>query len=191
MKNSNRKALLCLFIVLFLSLFLCLRIDADVLAGERGTRLPKILFRNTVSNEAKAYLGLPRTKDFSLSDIGGSLYVIEVFSAYCTSCPKNVPILNEVYRTFTRDAITNKKVKIFGIAIGNTEREIEQYRAAHHVAYPILSDSDFSIHRALGNPRVPYTMFVKRTPRSAVLLDTHQGVLDTPESVIKKVRAYY
>lgn len=166
-----------------------LRSDADVLAGKRGTRLPKIIFRNAVSNETKAYLGVSRVKDFSLRDIGGSLYVIEVFSTYCISCPKNVPILNEVYRTLDRDAITSKKVKIFGIAIGNTEREIEHYIAAHQVVYPILSDPDFSIHRVLGNPRVPYTMFVRKTSRGPVLLDTHQGVLDSAESVFKKVRS--
>ena len=48
---------------------------------------------------------------------------------------------------------------------------------------------DFAVHDALGNPRVPYTIYVQKTAKGKIVVDIHQGVLDSAETVLKKVRS--
>jgi peroxiredoxin len=135
------------------------------------------------------YLGLSRQKNFSLNDIQGSLLVIELFSTYCTSCPRNVPIMNDVYATVEKDAKLKGKVKVFGIAIGNTGKEVEAYNKAYNVLFPVLTDYDFSVHSALGSPRVPHTIFLRKPAKGKTIVDSHQGVLDSTENVLKKIQS--
>ncbi len=135
------------------------------------------------------YLGLSRKKNFSLDDIRGSIIIIELFSTYCISCPKNVPILNDVYTAIEKDARMKGTVKIVGIAIGNTRKEVENYNKAYNVLFPVLTDYDFAVHDSLGNPRVPYTIFVSKTAKGKTIVDSHHGVLDSTENVLKKVQS--
>ena len=136
-----------------------------------------------------AYLGLNRKKNFTSDDMRGALFIVEVFSTYCTMCPKNIPILNNVYDAIEKDVRSRGKTKIFGIAIGNTVREVENYKKEYKVLFPVLTDYDFAVHDALGKPRVPYTMYVQKTAKGKTVVDVHQGVLDSAETVLKKVRS--
>ena len=120
----------------------------------------------------------------------GTLFVFEVFSTYCLSCPKNIPILNAVYANTKNDAALKGKVKVMGIAVGNTENEIKQYNKDFKVSYPVLTDYSFAAHKALGNVRVPFTIFVKKDVRGrCVVVATHQGVYDSAEEVMKTLQA--
>ena len=110
----------------------------------------------------------------------GTLFIFEVFSTYCLSCPKNIPILNTVYANTKNDPALKGKVKVMGIAVGNTENEIKQYNKEFKVSYPVLTDYSFAVHKALGNVRVPFTIFVKKDVRGrCVVVATHQGVYDS------------
>jgi peroxiredoxin len=184
-------------ILLILLLFLCSAFLPHREAGAngnpqpKGKKLPKIAFTDTVSGETMKYLGLSREGNFSLDDMKGSLFVLEVFSTYCTSCPRNVPILNEVYRAVEKDAVMNGKIKIIGIAIGNTRREADTYKETYNLLFPVLTDYNFAAHQILGNPRVPYTMYVKKTKKGKFVIDTHQGTIDSAEVVLKRLRSLY
>ena len=80
--------------------------------------------------------------------------------------------------------------KVVGIAVGNTAGEIQQYNKEFKVSYPVLSDYSFAVHKALGNVRVPFTIFVKRDVRGQyVVVATHQGVYDSAEEVMKTLQA--
>jgi hypothetical protein len=54
--------------------------------------------------------------------------------------------------------------------------------------YPVIGDLLFALHKALGNPRVPVTILVKNTAKGNIVVDVHQGVLDSPGDVLKKIR---
>jgi hypothetical protein len=57
------------------------------------------------------------------------------------------------------------------------------------VSYPVLTDYSFTAHKALGNVRVPFTIFVKKDIRGrCVVVATHQGVYDTAEEVMKTLQ---
>jgi hypothetical protein len=185
----NNKILVVIISILYFSVFSFGEAYADGKPLSKGAKLPKMSFKDTVSSETMAYLGLNRKKNFTSDDMRGSLFIVEIFSTYCTSCPRNVPILNNVYDAIEKDVRSRGKIKIFGIAIGNTNNEVETYKAAYKVLFPVLTDFDFSVHDALGKPRVPYTIYVKKTAKGKSVVDIHQGVLDSAETVLKKVRS--
>jgi AhpC/TSA family len=185
----NNKILVVLISICYFSVISPSDVCSEGKPLSKGTHLPKISFKDTVSRETMAYLGLNRKKNFTSDDMRGSLFIVEVFSTYCTMCPKNIPILNDVYDAIQKDARSKGKIKIFGIAIGNTGNEVETYKAAYKVLFPVLTDFDFSVHDALGKPRVPYTIYVKKTAKGKSVVDIHQGVLDSAEIVLKKVQS--
>ena len=138
--------------------------------------------------DERTYLGLTAGKKFSLKDIRCSVIIIEVFNTYCTSCPRNIPVINEVYSHSKEDPKFKGKIKIIGIAAGNTREEIIAYKKTHGVSYPIFSDLNFTLHKALGNPRVPYTMLIKRNRQGKnKIIYTHQGIIDSPEPLLEIV----
>jgi len=111
-----------------------------------------------------------------------------VFNTYCTSCPRNIPVINEVFSRTENDPKFKGKIKIIGIAAGNTREEILSYKKTHSVSYPILSDLIFTLHKALGNPRVPYTMLIKRNRQGKnKIIYTHHGIIDSPEPLLEIV----
>jgi len=165
-------------------------LDAGGEMSYRNEPFPKISFKDPVSHHAMSYLGLNRRQNFSLDNMKGFFFIIEFFNTYCTSCPRDVPILNDVMTAIEQDASLKGRVKVFGIAIGNTVREVENYHTQHHVLFPVITDSDFTVHGALGSPRVPYTMFVKRTARGNIVVESHQGVLGSAEHVLKVVQSF-
>lgn len=184
----NKRRLTILLVFLFASAFSLSQIYANGMSLPKAGYLPKIFFKDSASIEAMKYLGLSRKKNFSLDDMHGSLFVIEVFNTYCTTCPRNVPVLNDVYAAVEKNAEEKRTIKVFGIAIGNTEKEAGDYKTRHNVLFPVLTDYDFSIHSTLGNPRVPYTLYLKKTAKGYLVVDTHQGVLDSAVAFLEKVR---
>ena len=185
----NNKIPAVLISILFFSIFFFCDVYADDKPLSKGKQLPRLSFKDTVSGETMAYLGLKRRKNFTSDDMRGSLFIVEVFSTYCTMCPKNVPILNNVYDAIQKDDRSKGKIKIFGIAIGNTGKEVETYKTDYNILFPVLTDLEFSVHDTLGKPRVPYTIYVQNTGKRKTIVDIHEGVLDSAETVLNKVRS--
>lgn len=162
---------------------------AEIKPVVKGSQFPSVTFKDGLSKEERSYLRLARKTNFSLKDIGGTLFIIEVFSTYCTSCPKNVTVLNNVYSAIEKDPGLKGKVTLMGIAVGNTQVEAEGYKTEHKVLFPVITDLHFTAHKALGNPRVPYTILVRRNARDMVV-QTHQGVMDSSDYVLNNVRGF-
>jgi hypothetical protein len=151
----------------------------------KGQYLPNLPFTDSLPKDERIYLGLTAGKKFSLKDILCPVIIIEVFNTYCTSCPRNIPVINEVFSRSENDPKFKGKIKIIGIAAGNTGEEIIAYKKTHSISYPILSDLVFKLHKALGNPRVPYTILIKRNRQGKnKIIYTYQGIIDSPEPLL-------
>ncbi len=180
--------------IIFALIVLCLfllpgPVRAETKPIAQGARFPDLTFIALLDKEERSYLGLSRKANFSLKDMKGTLFLIEVFSTYCTSCPKDVPVLNEVYSIFNKDPGLVGRVKVIGIAAGNNDKEVESFKKEYKVSYPILTDPHFRAHKSLGNPRVPYTIMVRKNKKEIVVY-AHQGVLDSADEVISNVRGF-
>jgi hypothetical protein len=191
LKNSTNKS----FFLSFVFLICCVWIGnpptahAETKSISKSALFPNVTFTDVLTKDSRLYLDVPRKKKISLKDMKGTLFIFEVFSTYCLSCPKNIPVLNVVYANTKKDPALKGKVKVLGIAVGNTEKEITEYNREFKVSYPVFTDYSFAIHKALGNVRVPFTIFVKKDFRGqCVVVATHQGVYDSAEDVMKTLK---
>jgi len=150
---------------------------------------PNLSFRDIIPKGDKSYLGIGNKKTFSIKDMQGNVFIFEIFSTYCMSCPRNVPVLNTVYSSVNNDPKLRQQVKVLSVAIGNTRNEAESYKQEYKILYPVLTDFTFAFHKALGNPRVPYTIIAKRDARGKdIVVYTYLGVIESADSLLKEVR---
>lgn len=179
----------------FFILFLVVSFSCKPALGETkpfgfAVPFPDLIFTQSLTSEDQNYLGLLPKKVFSFREIIGNLILVEFLSTYCVNCQLQAPILNEVYATIERDPRLKGKVKIIGIAAGNNLNEVQIFRKAYSIPYPILSDPRFDAHTAVGSPRTPFSIWVRRdVQRNSVVVSTHLGLIDSVKSALDETRA--
>jgi len=187
---SNRK-----IIDAILSLFLSLTFLQTFANAERkqigfAIPFPDLPFKQMLSKEEQVYLGISQKESFSFREIRGTLFLIEFLSTYCFSCQKQAPIFNEIHSSIEKDPKLKGKVKIIGIAAGNTLEEVKNFKKQYRVLFPILPDSKFDAHNAVGSPRTPFTIWVRRDVQGkGVVVSTHLGPLESAEKALEETRA--
>jgi peroxiredoxin len=126
-----------------------------------GGVLPDMSLPIPAQLEEQQYLGVEGKGTFKLPKIGAKLVIIEVFSMYCPFCQKEAPNVNELYRAIEQDKDLQGKVKLLGIGAGNSPFEVNTFRSAYAVPFPLIADPDFAFHNALGKVRTPYFIVIK------------------------------
>jgi thiol-disulfide isomerase/thioredoxin len=185
----NRKFIF-LILVLFLSIYFYYNFpQAGTKPVSFAFPFPNLTFNQALSKAEQVYLGIPQKKSFSFREISGNLILIEFISTYCVSCQRQAPIFNELFTSIENDPGLKGKVKMIGVAAGNNLKEVEDYKKEYKVPYPIFSDSKFNAHEAVGSPRTPFTVWVRKdAQRGGIVVSTHLGVKDL-KSAIDETRA--
>jgi len=151
---------------------------------------PELTFKQILSREDQTYLGVQRKTSFSFREIRGNLILVELMSTYCVSCQRQAPIFNEVFSSIEKDAQLRGKVKMIGIAAGNTLQEVEIFKKEYKIPYPLFSDSKFDVHTTVGSPRTPFMIWVRKEAQGkSVVVSTHLGLIDSVKSVLDETRA--
>jgi thiol-disulfide isomerase/thioredoxin len=192
---KNWRSLQIKKLILFLSI-ICLSLSflygsavTEINQIYKPERFPDLTFENTLSKDKQSYLGISRKNFFFFKEIKGSLIIVELTSTYCVKCKENIPILNEIYQRIQKDSKLKGKVKVMGIAIGNNRKEVEIFKNEYKILYPLVTDYDFSSHKALGEPRVPYTMFIKKDVMGKIfVINIHKGVIESADSLMNEIR---
>jgi thiol-disulfide isomerase/thioredoxin len=166
--------------VIFLSLILSYSLSwAETKPVGFAIPFPDLTFTQGLSKGEQVYLGIPQKKTFSFKEIRGNLILIEFISIYCVSCQRQAPIFNELYSSIEKDPGLKGKVKMIGVAAGNNLNEVEIYKKTYQVPYPIISDSKFDAHTAVGNPRTPFSIWVRKDAQGkGIVVSTHLGLMD-------------
>lgn len=154
---------------------------------------PDLTFRQTLQKEDLTYLGITPGKFkrvFSFREIRGALFLIEYLNIYCFNCVGQAPILNEVYEQIERDPLLKGRVKIIGIAAGNNLEEVRNFKAQHKIPYPILQDPNFDAHQAVGAPRTPFMIWVRKDKEGrGVVVSTHLGLFESSKKIVEETKA--
>jgi peroxiredoxin len=151
---------------------------------------PDLTFAQTLSKEEAAYLGIRQKRSFTFKEIRGDLILVEFTSTYCVSCQRQAPILNDLYFSIEKDPKLKGKIKIIGIASGNNLKEVETFKEEYKIPYPIFSDSKFDAHTAIGSPRAPFMVLVRRESQGdGVVVSTHLGMINSAKSILDEARA--
>jgi thiol-disulfide isomerase/thioredoxin len=186
----RKKRLIYVFI-----LFLCILLSSELAFGGIkpigfAVPFPDLTFTQSLSREEQTYLGIPPKKAFSFKEIRGNLILVEFLSTYCVNCQRQAPIFNKVYSMIERDPRLKGKVKMVGIAAGNNMNEVQVYKKANHIPYPILSDANFDAHTAVGSPRTPFAIWVRKgTQGEPMVVSTHLGLIDSVKNALDETRA--
>jgi hypothetical protein len=88
-----------------------------------------------------------------------------------------------------KDPKLKGKVKMIGIAAGNNLAEVEHYKKEYKIPYPILADSKFDAHNAVGSPRTPFTIWVRKDVQGkGVVVSAHLGPFESAEKAIEETK---
>ena len=175
--------------ILCLTLSLCYGLCyAENNALRVPAQFPDLTFDNALSKEEQLYLGIQNKNTFALDDIMSPFILVDLTNTYCVSCKKNIKVFNEIYKKTYRDKDLRKKIKVFSIAIGNNEREVDYFKDEHEILYPIILDPEFKAHKALGEPRVPHTMFIRRDSEGKVIIfKIHKGAFESADDLMGEI----
>ena len=179
------------FITIFISFFLLYGlVHGETKPISFAIPFPDLTFKHMLSKEEQTYLGIPQKGFFSFREIRGSLFLIEFLSTYCINCQRQAPIFNEIYTSVERDPKLKGKVKIIGIAAGNSLAEVKHYKEEYNISYPILPDSEFDAHNAVGSPRTPFTIWVRKDIQGkGIVVSTHLGGFESAEKALEETKA--
>ncbi|MFZ5906774.1 MAG: peroxiredoxin family protein [Nitrospirota bacterium] len=178
------------FLIGVLTYFLCMTSSLHA-AGQTpapGDPFPPATLQKPERVDELEYLGLRGTGSFQLSEIKTDLLIIEIYSMYCPYCQKEAPIVNRLYELIAKGKDLQEKVKLIGIAAGNTPFEVEIFKKQYQVGFPLFPDESFAIHKAIGEVRTPYFFVLKMNPDgSNTLVYSKVGSIEDAEQFLETI----
>jgi hypothetical protein len=142
-----------------------------------GDHFPDIPLQAPKKPDDRKYLGLGEGETFTLKDIKAGIVLVEVMSVYCPSCQRQVKPYNKLLNLIEGNVKTKGRIKMIGIAAGNGDVEVEDFRTKYKVGFPIIPDPKYELHEAIGGSRTPFAIYVKQDPtgEAGVVTGTHLG----------------
>lgn len=128
---------------------------------------PDLNLNGKLSQAQKEYLGVDGDS-FSISDIKADYLFVEAYSMYCPVCQRDAPRLNEIYKAVS-SMDSGRRIRFIGLALGNTQFEVEFYKKKYMVEFPLIQDEDYTLHKALGEVPTPTFYIVKLGEKSETL----------------------
>jgi len=158
----TKKILVCLTIVAAV-IVSCGQAAAESGPPCIGDILPEFALPVPQNPLHREYLGLKAEGVFNIPQIDADIVIIEIFSMYCPHCQREAPTINDFFQNIQSDINLKDRVKIIGIGVGNSDFEINFFRKKYDIPFPLFSDTDFVIHKKLGEVRTPYFIGIKIT----------------------------
>ena len=134
------------------------------LVGVGGAAAPDIL---PVAERNVVKLGEPapnfRLRDLnghsvSLSDLRGKVVLLNFWATWCGPCRVEMPAMEELYRTFSRNDF-----EILAVSTDAQGASVTRpFQQENHLTFPILHDADYRVGLTYGARSLPMTFMVDR-----------------------------
>lgn len=153
-----------------------------------GEKLPDIQLPVPDDGAHREYLGLLKGETFGIADIEADVVIIEVLNVYCPTCQRMAPRVDDMYELIEKDEKLKGRAKIIGIGAGNSATEIKMYRETFKVPFPLFTDSEFILHKQLGEVKTPYFMGVRiADDGSPEVFFSKLGAFDKAETFLETI----
>lgn len=149
-KNGRRHSRRCPTAIRGLAwVFLALTLSTGVL--QAAPRVGDILPKTTLGDLKGAPVAIP-------DDYKGKVVLIHFFATWCTYCPKEVAVLDAIYRKY-RD----KGVVPCSVDVGESRDKVDSFAADQRISYPLLLDPASSAAKQYGVTGIPTTYILDRS----------------------------
>lgn len=171
-------ALRHIFLSLLLVMYSFSTVSAEKTLIRPGDQLPEMRLFTPTAVADREYLRLPDNKTFTPSQIKADVLLVELINVHCPHCRMQVPAYNELFDMIEANPETQGKIKMLGLAVGNLDWEVEDFREYFRIDFPILADSNFTAWRAIGGRATPLTIYVRQTQsgQPGIVTGIHQGL---------------
>lgn len=153
-----------------------------------GSALPEIELLKPGNSAELKYLGLSGSGLFKINQIKAKVVIIEIFSMYCPYCQAEAPNVNRLYSSIEGHLGLKGKIKMVGIGVGNSQFETNTFKKKYNIAFPLIPDADFKLHKMIGEVRTPYFIVVKldggKSPR---VIYSRLGALENNDDFLKQI----
>ncbi len=185
--TGGGKHLVCLILLAGLLLVLPRPLAAaDKSLPYVGSVLPRFQMETPSDETDKKYLGLGKGGKFTLQQVQGQILLVEIIGVYCPQCHKQAPGFNRLFQQIQKDPRLGPRVRMLAVAAGGSATELGYVKQEFPIPFPIIKDTQYEIHKLLGEPRTPFTMLIDRKGK---VLFTHLGIIEDMESFFNKIAA--
>ncbi len=130
-----------------------------------GRQLGNLHFSGTLTPEDRQYLGLASPGEFTLAQVQGEFFLVEVFSTICPHCQIQAPGLNRLYRLVTGNPRLADRLKIAGLGYFEKPPALERYRLKFQVPFPLIPDEQGLLADLLDVPGTPTIVVLNKQGR--------------------------
>ncbi len=155
---------------------------------DEGEMFPELKLSIPQKMEHREYLNVDRDP-FLLSRVDCEVLIIEVFSLYCPYCQKEAPNVNSLYEVISANPEIKQRVKVLGIGAGNSLFEVNAFRDLYRIEFPLIPDSDFTVHKMLGQVRTPYFLVLRKKPTGWLVVYSRVGSIGEPRAFLDRICA--
>lgn len=150
-----------------------------------GSSLPDFKLKTPSLEKERAYLGIENVEFFSIDQVKCKVLMLELVGVYCPRCHIQLPRNKKLFYRIKKDVKISEKIKMLAIVIGATPAEVAYLKKQFRTPYPVVTDSDFKIHKLLGEPRTPLTMLVTGGTHVAYV---HLGTIENMDNLFLKIK---
>lgn len=182
---QNKKIIIPTVVVVFMCLFV---FSSICLAGNipaKGDIFPSDHLKVPEAKKYQDYLGLSKSREtFRVDDIQSELVLVQIFSMYCPICQREAKKVNELFRLIEEQGV-DQRIKLLGIAPGNSDFEVSVFRDEYDVPFPLIPDPYYEWHKLMGEVGTPYFLLVRLDNREILMNDL--GAFEDSQELYEKI----
>jgi peroxiredoxin len=160
---------------------------AEISPPQVGGIFPELELLKSSNPVDLKYLGLSGSGIFKIQQVKADVVIIEIFSMYCPYCQGEAPNVNNLYTLIESNPSLRNRIKIIGIGINNSLFETDIFKNKYKIAFPLIPDGDFKLHKTIGQVRTPYFIVVKLKGDKAEVIYSKLGALGDNKVFLEQI----
>jgi thiol-disulfide isomerase/thioredoxin len=153
---------------------------------EAGNKLGDLEFGPPLGSEDAAYLGVPADKPFKLSQAANPYLLVEVFATGCSHCYTHAPHMNELFNKINNDPQTKGKLKVVGLASGDSKENCLAWKKQCKVPFAMVADPE---SKTVEKIKVMGTPTIVLLNKSGDVLFAKAGAFQDVDAFLKDLKA--